>query len=130
MAHECALASFSNRWSKELALFFMCLCDSEKDFLKKRVITALRADNLDYLHFKKEYLKINFPFWSSYSPCTCGWWAGIQGCVCHQQIPCSVPKANSPGFTDRLWTWLVIDYMFLLLSEACFQVKDEILAKV
>ena len=72
MAQECALASFSNRWSKELALFFMCLCDSEKDFLKKRVITALRADNLDYLHFKKEYLKINFPFWSSYRPCAYG----------------------------------------------------------
>ena len=42
MAHECAFASFSNRWSKELALFCMCLCDSEKDFLKKRVITPLR----------------------------------------------------------------------------------------
>lgn len=82
MARDYALASFSIRWSKELALLYACV-------IQKRIFKngqqihhcSVTADHLDCTIFEKEYLKNKLAIWEFFHARACGRWTGIQGGV-------------------------------------------------
>ena len=78
----------------------MCLCDSEKK--RESNHCSVRVDNLDYINFKKEYLKRNLPCWSSYMPVNVDSGQEYRAACVTDMAPGSAPKTNSPGVIARL----------------------------
>lgn len=95
LAHEHALSSFSIRWGKELALFFIFyVYVVQKRILKNRLIhhCSVTAGHLDCANSEKEYLKTNLPYWSSYMPMHVGGGQGYRAVYFTDRAPSTAQR--------------------------------------